>query len=76
GTHTIHTDTYRPGRQVFRTVCVCLSLCVVHAQCCQVPGSPCRTDPAGMNRSGLLAGTAALQDTHHTHTQGGGVWRN
>ena len=39
-------------------VCVCLSLCVVHAQCCQVPGSPCRTGPAGIEHTQTRTGPA------------------
>ena len=47
-THSIYMQFNRPPPA--QLVCVCLSLCVVHAQCCQVPGSPCRTGPAGIEQ--------------------------
>jgi hypothetical protein len=50
-------------------VCVCLSLCVVHAQCCQVPGSPCRTGPAGIEQIRSLVSVVLHTDTYRPGRQ-------
>ena len=77
-THSIYMQFNRPPPA--QLVCVCLSLCVVHAQCCQVPGSPCRTGPAGIEQIRSLVSVVLHTDTyrpgrqvlssltsHHTH---------
>ncbi len=72
-THSIYMQFNRPPPA--QLVCVCLSLCVVHAQCCQVPGSPCRTGPAGIEQIRSAADThrhvparpAGLQFSALTH---------
>ena len=61
-THSIYMQFNRPPPA--QLVCVCLSLCVVHAQCCQVPGSPCRTGPAGIEQIRSLVSVVLHTDTY------------
>jgi hypothetical protein len=66
-THSIYMQFNRPPPA--QLVCVCLSLCVVHAQCCQVPGSPCRTGPAGIEQIRSLVSVVLHTDTYRPGRQ-------